>query len=114
MREDGILYAELYPGAAMTLEDAELSLAAIPRSADGSKHLVLVDLRNLKAMTREAREFYASDKAAQRVAAAALLVASPISRVIGSFFIGLNKTRMPLRLFTSEKEAISWLRGYEE
>lgn len=109
LREDGILYAELYPGTALTLDDARRSLAAIPQSPDGKKHLLLVDFGNLKAITREARAFYAGDEAAQFVAATALLVASPISKVIGSFFLGLNKTRMPLRLFTSEADAVNWL-----
>lgn len=31
-----------------------------------------------------------------------------MSRVLGSFFIGLNKPTMPVKLFTSEKEALNW------
>ena len=46
--------------------------------------------------------------------AIALLVGSPLSRVIGNFFVGLNRSTFPLRLFTSEEEAIAWLRTFLE
>jgi hypothetical protein len=43
----------------------------------------------------------------------ALLVGSPVTRVIGNFFIGLNKPRWPVRLFRSESDALAWLGGHQ-
>jgi hypothetical protein len=112
MREDGILHAKLRRGARVTLEDAKRSLASVPPVLAGNKHLLLVDFGGLQSMTREAREYYAGEEAAQRIAATALVAPSPIGRVIGSFFLGFNKTRMPLRLFATETEAVQWLKGF--
>jgi hypothetical protein len=44
--------------------------------------------------------------------AAALLIGSPLTRAIGNFFMGLNKPLIPTRLFTSETEALAWLKGF--
>lgn len=114
VREDGILHAEVLPDALVTLDDARESFASIPKPPDGSKQLLMVDFRKLKGMTREARAFYAGDEPSRALAAIAIVVSSPLSRVVGSFFLGLNRPRMPTRLFTSESEAISWLGKYAE
>ena len=44
--------------------------------------------------------------------AQAIIVDSPVSRLIGSFFLGLNKPPFPTKLFTSEADAVEWLKGY--
>jgi hypothetical protein len=35
-----------------------------------------------------------------------------VARAIGNFFMGLNKPLIPTRLFTSEAEALGWLREF--
>ena len=40
------------------------------------------------------------------------LIRSPLARAIGNFFRGLNKPLFPTRLFTSEPEAMAWLRSF--
>ncbi len=37
---------------------------------------------------------------------------APLSRAIGNIFMGLNKPDFPLRLFTSDAEALAWLTGF--
>jgi hypothetical protein len=44
--------------------------------------------------------------------AVALLMGSPVSRVLGNLYLGLNKPPIPTRLFTSEEEAKVWLRSF--
>lgn len=41
-----------------------------------------------------------------------LLLQSPaLTRAIDNFFMGLNKPLFPTRLFTSEEEALTWLKS---
>ena len=42
----------------------------------------------------------------------ALVVGSPVSRVIGNFFVGLNRPKYPLRLFDDQEFATAWLLGF--
>lgn len=44
----------------------------------------------------------------------ALLIGSPVSRMIGNFFLGINRLRVPVRLFSDEAEALEWLKRYLE
>jgi hypothetical protein len=66
----------------------------------------------LASVAREARQYYSGKEAAQTVRAVGLLVTSPLSRLIGNFFMVINKPPVPFRLFTSETEALEWLRGF--
>lgn len=112
--EDGILRLVFHPKAELTRADAEENHAAIMRLT-GSQHdstPQLVDISRIKSADRGARTFSASDGAA--TLAVALIVGSPVSRVIGNFYLGLNSPKYPLRLFTSEREAIEWLKGFQK
>jgi hypothetical protein len=114
IRPDGILHARTVPGSVVSLEDARENLASLPARPDHGRQLLMLDLRGMNGMSREAREFYAGEEPARVLAAIALIVDSPLSRMIGSFFLGFNKPRIPLRLFTSEAQALRWLKRFTE
>ncbi len=42
------------------------------------------------------------------------VISSPVSRVIGNFFMGLNKPISPTRLFTDPHKAIQWLHTFSD
>ena len=105
----GFVRATVDPLAEMTLEDAREALAFTAKVA-GERRPVLVDLREIKSQTREVRDYFAGHEdvvaACSRVA---VLVASPVSRVIGNFFVKTTVQKMPNRLFTDEASAVNWL-----
>lgn len=110
--EDGIARYVALPGAEVTLADAWETHQAIAALYAGGRYPLLVDIREVKSASREARNFFASADAATTTRAVALLVTSPVSRLIGNFFIHLSKPVFPVRLFTDEDECISWLEGF--
>jgi hypothetical protein len=71
-----------------------------------------VDSRNIKSISKEARKHFSTNGRTTKINCFALIIDSPLSRIIGNFFMGLNKPEIPARLFTSETEAISWLKQY--
>ena len=73
---------------------------------------ILVDLDNLKTVSKESRGIYSSEETVKFFTAAALLVGNPVSRIIGNFYLGINKTAMPVKMFTKKDEAITWLKGF--
>jgi hypothetical protein len=109
---DGILRIAALPGAEETLEDAKRNVAASEKIITGGPRPMLVDIREIKSQSRDARVYYARPQTARIVGAYAILVGSPISRVIGNFVLGFNKMNVPTRLFTSEAEALAWLKGF--
>ena len=112
LEEDGIVRATYFPKAEETLAEAKEHIAAVVKVSRGNKYPVLVDCRKLKSITREAREYYAGKETANAVNAMAVLMGSPVSRTLGNFFMRLNKPLSPTRLFTSETEALEWLKGF--
>lgn len=112
--EDGILRARQLSGSYDDLAAAQENVAAVATLCNGTKHPLMIDLTGSWGVSRDARRHYSSDAISNQVSATAMIVRSPFTRVLGSFFLGLNKPRHPLRLFTSEPEAREWLRDFME
>lgn len=96
----------------LDLADAEEVIRAVGTVCGGVRRPALVDLRELRSMSRECRKYFAGPQTAEVESAVALLILSPLTKAIGNFFMGINKTVVPTRLFTSEAEAEAWLRGF--
>ncbi|HEY0734978.1 MAG TPA: hypothetical protein VGD69_08735 [Herpetosiphonaceae bacterium] len=98
------------PDVVQTLADAQTDAGVFDKLGQRKPFTVLLDLRKLKSQEREAREFYSQPGHTPGLVAVAILIGSPMSRVIGNFFMGFNKSNIPARLFTSEADAIGWLK----
>ncbi len=46
------------------------------------------------------------------VSAVALIVDTPLSRILGTFFLSVNKPPYPVRMFDDEESAVAWLRAF--
>lgn len=112
--EDGILRVFNKPGVKIDLPAAKENIAASMRTTEGRKAPMLIGLDGIKSIGQDARELFAGKDGAEPSLCQALLVGSPFSKVIGNFFLGINKPVFPTRLFTSEADALAWLRGFQE
>jgi len=110
--QDGILHNTFLPNAEVGFEDAKEIGIANAKAAGGKKVVSLIDARKVKSAVREARKFGVRDETETTRVATAILVDSPISRVIGNFFINIDKPPYPTRLFTTETKAIDWLKEF--
>lgn len=110
--DDGIIRVHMRPGTTETLATARENVDALADLCGDNKHPLLIDMTGTRGASQDARRHYSSERVTQRVSAAAMLVPTPVSKVLGNFFLGLNKPRHALRLFTSEAEALEWLRDY--
>ncbi len=99
-------------GATVPLTEAKLCTDSMARILNGKKTPALIDIRNIKSVDREARIHYAGAATGNIFTAAALLIDSPMTKTIGNFFLGINKPTVPTKLFSSEEEAISWLKKF--
>jgi hypothetical protein len=107
--DDEILRVQWVPGTNITAELAKQSADAVEVILKEKVYPFLVLLDGIKGMDREARLIYSGMGGPSAVA---LVGVSPIARVIGNLFIGLNKqTQVKLRMFATEEEATKWLKG---
>ncbi|MBL7934085.1 MAG: STAS/SEC14 domain-containing protein [Bacteroidia bacterium] len=112
MGRDGICRTKTKPLAEINVEEAIENSNAVNSFYTVRKFPLLVDARNIKYITKEARKQFAITGRETSITSFALMVNSPLSRVIGNFFMGLNKPAVPARLFDNEDEAIQWLKKY--
>jgi hypothetical protein len=112
--DDGIVRIIHFPSVEVTLEDAQETMAAYLRINGGIRRPLLIDTKTMKSLARDARKYYAGEEAASVASAAAIVVGTPVSKVLGNFYLGLSNPLLPSQLFTSDDAAIEWLKGYVE
>lgn len=111
---DGIFYLT-YIGGPITLEIAKDLVKKRLEMTDGIPVLMIVTVLDLKGMEREARSYLSSDDGIEGVKAGAIVVKSPFTTHMANFFmkISFSKSKMPARVFSSEEDAIAWLRQFQ-
>jgi len=112
--EEGIVYCIARKGTILEIDDAKENVQAIAKVIGNGKAPVFVDIRQSEGASKEARKYFTSNEVAEIQSAVAMLVDSGFSKLIGNFFIGLNKPIFPLKLFTSKDEAVYWLKNFIE
>src|SRR5690554_4930135 len=91
MGDDGICRTTVKPGSAITIAEAKENSIAVQSFDNGEvKYPLVVDARGILSMTKEARDYLSLNNRTSPVNAIAIVVDSPLSRIIGNFFIGLN------------------------
>lgn len=112
--DDAILRINYSEATHITLEGAKEDVAMAARISEGEKLLLLVDISGVRSVSRDARVFFSSKDGAAPFKAMTLITGSPVSKVIGNFFLGLNKLPIPLKLFSDAEEGLTWLKGFAD
>ena len=110
LEEDKICYTVVRPNAVVELQDAKENTIAIKKISGDEIYPILVNLKLINSISKEARDHFSMRNRTPGVSAIAMLIKSPGSRIIGNFFLGLNKPVVPTKLFTQKEKAIEWLK----
>jgi len=108
LRRDGVVQLVWAPQVATGLEDAIAAADAMARLTDGRQAPLLVDTHDAGPQDRAARMEFV--RRGDLVSAVALIVATPLSRMMGDFFLTVSKPKVPTRLFDDEESALAWLK----
>ncbi len=108
---DQIICVECVPNTIMTLDEGIQSTRIIGEMLNFKPLPMLCDLTNVVKMTKECRQHFAGPEHATIFSKCALIVTSPIGKIIGNFFLGANKPLRPTRLFTDSINAMNWLKN---
>lgn len=109
--EPGIIENIVKPGAIIETEDILRLKEKNEQLSKGKKYVVLVTSGHLSSITKEARELVASKEFAQNTMAKALLIDSLGHRIVGNFYLKINKPHIKTRLFVDRDVAILWLKS---
>ncbi len=104
---DGIMIGE-YRSDNVDAETARKIIKLRIGACDGKYYPLLADIRCVQSFSKEARDLLAKD-GTTLLSATAILINSPLSKVIANFYLRLSNPAIPTRLFTDFDEAYNWL-----
>jgi len=110
LRPDGIVQMAWVTLVDIRLEDAIAAIQAMTELTGGRLSPLLVDLHDSGQQARAARLEFTSQ--ADLVSAVALIVGTPLSRIMGNFFLGVSRPPYPVRMFDTEESALVWLNEF--
>jgi hypothetical protein len=93
----------------LEVRDIEEMLAAKRSLIGDREHTVLFVSPRFGTISPKAREFSASAEVGYKVIARAIVTSSLSSRLLGNFYLRINRPSTPTRLFENESDAEKWL-----
>lgn len=114
INDNNICYTVVKSNAVIDIKDAIENSAAVKKISKDQIYPMLVNLKEIKSITKEARDHFSMQNRTPGITAIGLLIKSPASRIIGNFFLGMNKSTVPVRLFTNEEKAVLWLKQFSK
>lgn len=112
LREDGIIHLDIRDEIQVTVEAIHQMNAAVARMGREKKYPNLVTAGRYTSVTKEARDFAATAEANIYTIADAYVLHAFHQKILGNFFVKINKPMNPVRFFDNESEAVAWLRGF--
>jgi len=80
--------------------------------AGGKPYALLVIPGNLTTITKEARELLAQKDFTHITFAKALLIQSTGHKLVGNFYLKINKPYTNTKIFSDRSKALTWLRSF--
>lgn len=106
--DDNHILGQQFKVNKIDLKDAE-SVVKLRHTIQTDQRLFFVDISKVVSVSKEARDFFASSYATDKVIAVAFYTSSIISRMLVTFFLAFNRPNVPSKIFSDQKEAIQWL-----
>jgi hypothetical protein len=110
LRPGGIVQVVWVPRTTALLEDATATLEAMAQFTNGRRRPLMVDMRDTGPQDRRTRAEWSSRSDLQ--SAVALIVGTPLSRMMGNLLLRVNKSPFPIRLYDNEAAAVAWLQKF--
>ncbi len=110
--EDGIVENFIKSGAVMEIEDVTALKKHNFATAENKPYVILVVPGELVSFTSEARELAASKDFIEAAMAKALLINSIGNKIMGNFYLNVNKPYIKTKIFSDREKALLWLRSF--
>lgn len=109
-----IFKATFKPGVQIEYQNVDEAFSAYNNIGRGQKSIILIDLSGIRQVDLLSRRAMVESRFEDRIQAAGVIVRDPISRMLGNFILGINRPRIPVKLFTNEPDALVWARSQKE
>ena len=110
---ENLILIKMKDGIEMGAEEESENLQAGTKLANNKKHLVLVDGRCDLTIDDEGRRFMAGAETAKYRIAVAVIANNIAVQLLINFLVKFHKPLTPTALFSSERDALVWLKTFE-
>ncbi len=112
LQPDGIMRMEISKTDEITLENVNDFIAAVKEIGGGKPFCNLIIFEKFVQVDKESREYSASEEANIYTIAEAFVIKSAALKIVGNFYIQVNKPTRPTKIFTNEEDATKWLKTF--
>lgn len=109
LRDDGIVQIRLHANIDVKVEHVQSMVNRVLELTNGKKALILMYLGAFSTFSQEARAFSANPQKEIATSAIAYIVDNLGHRIVLNFFIRINKPIKPIKMFSDEDNAVTWL-----
>lgn len=111
---DGVVRIQFHPVKKHGIEQAKQVVEAHNALACEVPCGVLADLTAVTTgADKQAREYYIGPEASRLKTAMAMVVGSPLQRMLGNIFLKISRPPYPSQLFADEGSALLWLKTFD-
>jgi len=110
--KDGILVGHYREKVHINLAMAHDIVRSRLAFTKGKAYPTMIIGHGIVSMDKPAREYLSSAPATEGLIATAIVVNSEFHRIVGNFFISVNRTPMPVRIFRDAARAVKWLQKF--
>lgn len=110
--EDSI-FNVLYKNGEITIEVAQEVVEARLSICEDKVYPMLSDIRKIRDVDRDARQFLASELGVKNLSACSLVVNTYFQKVISNLFILTYDINVPTKVFTDKDKAVCWLEQFK-
>jgi len=111
-RDDGIIHVH-YEDMLLSLEQVKSVFYTTRKHAPWIQAPVFLSGGTFSNQDADARAFSGSEEVLKHCSAIAFLSKTISEKLLASFFIKFMKPTKPTKFFSSENDAITWLKGFE-
>lgn len=112
LREDGIIEVKFKDDILLNIEDCKELVSHYGHFSPQKKRPILHLIGKYMNVTKEAREFSASEEGLKYSLAEAFVFNSLPHRIIANFYLNVNKPAAPTKFFKTKQEAEVWLKTF--
>lgn len=105
-----IIFGKYAPNLHIDLEIAKELVDNRLEFTSGKACYVLIDSTNLKAPTKEARDYMSTPEGGLKgILGGAFIAGNIVTTVVFNFFLEVSKPAVPAKFFTTKESALEWL-----
>ncbi len=113
LRSDGIVQLTTIENFTFTIKETIEGIDAIGKLSGGQPVCVLKIAGLGSTVDTDSRHYIANERGARYSIAEAIVIQSFAQKIIGNFYLKVEKPQKPTRLFTDTASAVEWLYSFK-